>query len=380
MPAIAAVLVAVIGGGIMLTRSSDQGVVGAPSASPSSSPSAAAPTTVPTTLLGRWMGGSRSVPSLQPGVGTSINFTEKTFGLSQANLVDNPLMVASASATTDGGLRLSNTAGCVGSDAGDYAWTLSDDGRHLTITAVSDPCAARLATVPGDWVKMGCKNPLDGCLGDLAPGTYASQYIDPRLEPGASWKPVYGAVTYSVPDGWANSADWPDTFTVTPSDAYATETKDGPAGGHWHAIGVWAQPAAVTQDGPCSEIVDTKVPRTVDGLMGYITSLPSLDTTPSQPITIDGHQGRWTDVRLRSDWTGRCPDTAQPSTAFLKKAGGDAANGWSFGLLGPERSRLVLLDLGGGDIVLVFVDDGGGDRFDQLATDAMPIIESMTFK
>ena len=134
---------------------------------------------------------------------------------------------------------------------GDYTWSLSAAGRHLAIQPVSDDCAGRLAAIPGDWVKMACKNLDDNCLGDLAAGTYGSQFITPRLDPGASWNPVYGGVTYTVPDGWANSGDWPDTFTLTPSAAYATETKDGPVDGQWHEVTVWRQPAAVVQQTGC---------------------------------------------------------------------------------------------------------------------------------
>ena len=65
-------------------------------------------------------------------------------------------------------------------------------------------------------------------------------------------------------------------------------------------------------------------------------------------------------------------------TASSGTAGGPGTR--SFGIGGPERSRFIALDLGDGDVAMIVVDDGQGDRFDELVAQAMPIIESMTFK
>ena len=88
-----------------------------------------------------------------------------------------------------------------------YYWSVSGDGRTLTIGAQADTCAARLAAVPGTWYLDGCKDTQNfrATLGDVAAGTYESQYIAPRLKTTNTWHPVYAAVTYRVPDGWANS-------------------------------------------------------------------------------------------------------------------------------------------------------------------------------
>ena len=41
---------------------------------------------------------------------------------------------------------------------------------------------------------------------------------------------------------------------------------------------------------------------------------------------------------------------------------------------------MILLDLGQGDVVLIFIDAGDGTKFDALVAEAMPIVQSMTFK
>src|SRR5262249_15263527 len=118
-------------------------------------------------------------------------------------------------------------------------------------------------------------------------------------------------------------------------------------------------------------------PTTVDGLIGALTSAPALQTTEPQSITIDGHRGRWVDVTLAPDWDGTCPDPTTVAAVFLGQAWGDPP--WSYGLIPGEKSRLIFLDLGAGDVVMIYVDTGESSKFDELVTQAMPIIESMTF-
>ncbi len=85
-----------------------------------------------------------------------------------------------------------------------------------------------------------------------------------------SWNPAFGAITYTVPDGWSNSADWPAEFALVPSTDYAKQTKDGPPDGASEQIIVFAKPAAMGAS--CDDTVLTSTPRTVDGLMAHITS------------------------------------------------------------------------------------------------------------
>ena len=78
-------------------------------------------------------------------------------------------------------------------------------------------------------------------------------------------------------------------------------------------------------------------------------------------------------------WTASCPGDSKPSVSLLAQVD-DPTNGWGFGLSDKERARIILVDLGSGLTGLIVVDSGDPTRFDQLATDAMPIIESFTFK
>ena len=274
-------------------------------------------------------------------------------------------------------MSLGNVA-CTTGDVGRYHWSLSPKGKILTIGVDQDACAARAAAVPGTWyTSTDCKTDPGGCLGTLEAGTFESQYIDPQRDPSATWNPAFGAITYTVPDGWSNSSDWPATFSLTPTVDYAKETKDGPAPGASHQITVFANPAAT---GPtCDDIVLSSVPRTVDALIAHITSSKSVTSSAVHSITIGGHPAKWVDVALASTWTAICPGDTKPSASLLIQVD-DPKNGWGFGLSDKERARIILVDLGSGHTALIVIDSSDPTRFDQLATDSMPIIESFTFK
>src|SRR5207342_1950517 len=119
---------------------------------------------------------------------------------------------------------------------GNYAYVLSPGATKVTMTTISEDCAARATAVAGDWFRVACKITDGGCWGELEAGTYPSQYVAPRLDPGASWSVPFGEFTYTVPDGWANSEDWPDTFVLTPTEDYANQTETGAVPGIFHGI------------------------------------------------------------------------------------------------------------------------------------------------
>lgn len=380
--AVAAVLVVVVGGGIMLTRNTDQGT-GVPVATPIPTAvptaSAAPASAIPAAMAVQWNGAPREIPSLGRSTRTRLLLTPTSYTLSGDSYPKGAL-ASTASIDPDGRLRLADGgAPCAAGDVGTYPFTLSPGGKILTLHTGQDPCAARVAAVAGTWYSStDCKTDPSGCFGTLEAGTFPSQYIGPRVKPGGFWDPPFGAITYTVPSGWVNSSDWPATFSLTPVANYATEGKDGQAQGAAYEIGIWAQPAASQITTDCSTTEKTSVPRTVDGLIGHLASSKAISSSKPQPVTIGGYQGKWVDIQLAPDWTGHCPDQSAPSTNLLVQSG--TTDGWEFGPVGSERIRVILLDLGQGDVVLIFADAGDGTKFDALVAEAMPIIESMTFE
>ena len=372
---LAAALILAIGGGLLLTGSKNMPAVVAPSPVPSASTSSGGGA-VPAELQARWMGSHR-----QPNgaaAGSSLLIQDKGMALSQSNQNELVVLNIDASDAGSGHLRLAqpptNRLYCAAGDVGDYTWSLSASGRTLTIAAISDDCAVRPAMLTGTWLQENCNDKTDNCLGPVDAGTYPSQFITPRLATGMSWQPVYGALTYTVPDGWANSADWPSQFILVPSTEYAAQPDQS-----YRGIYVFTDPAIASQDLACSAS-EQGVGWSVDELIAFIKKQKSLLAGDPTPIVIDGHQGQSIDLSLSPTWNRSCPDmNGVLSAPVLREAGN--TNGWDWRLTAPEQWRLILLDLGDRNVVAIIIDDSkGASSFDDLVTQAMPIVQSFKFK
>ncbi len=374
-----ALAVVAIAGVLLLTGQGQQATVGG-SPSPAASaaaiasaassaataPSGSATRTLPADLQHRWMGGTSGIA--QAGAGTSLLIGESSLSLTQAAVDTNVAVTASAASgsgnqlvVTTGGLR----PRCAVADQGTFTWALSPSGRTLTISG-DDACALRGGALEGTWWQMGCKDPQDDCLGLLDPGTYKSQFINVLASASAPWKPQFGAVTYTVPDGWANDADWPTIFSLSPADSFAQWTKEN---GSPSGITILNDAHASSQATPCSGKPDGHVGRTPAAIVAAMASIKGLSVGRSSPITVDGRSGLQVDL------------TANPST--LRPCGSDqvveyVASGSDGLAIAPQsKNRLILLDAGNTTIAIQISADKAG--FDALASAAMPIVESMQF-
>ena len=390
-------LVLVIGGGILIITSNNQ--VAGPTPTPS--PSAAPLTVVPDALrmvrpdgtfpeVAIWVSGPRSLPGPGADSGTVLRFTETTLALTRSR-VDLPLSLSTAEGTAEGVLRLTTSASCGDGATGEYRWGISPDGRHLTISAVADACAVRLAAVPGDWLRIACKDTRQPCLADLAAGTYPSLNFAPHLQTNDTATPVYGALRYTVPEGWANAADLPGQFVLVKSSDYASYGPGGATNGSVHELVVASNPALSDQTGDCAGAPVASVDHSVQGFVDWLRAQSRIESSVPTPIEIAGHRGQSIDLRVAPSWTGTCPDDPDgtPTAVILtpyapfgpvpelqsQSTGADP----SWALVGEERMRLILVDVGEGDIVLVQVVATDPARFESLAAEAMPIIQSMTF-
>lgn len=390
-----AALLLVIGGGILLVAGNQQAV--GPAATPSESPAPSSSATVPDALrmvrpdgsfpeVAIWASGPRSLPGPDADSGTVLRFTETTVALTRSR-VDSPLSLSTAEGTAEGVLRLTTSASCGDGATGEYRWGISPDGRRLTITAVADACAVRLAAVPGEWLRIACKDPQQPCLADLAAGTYPSLNFAPHLQTNDTATPVYGALRYTVPEGWANAADLPGQLVLVKSSDYASYGPDGATNGSVHELVVASNPVLSDQTGDCAGALVASVDHSVQGFVDWLRALSRIESSVPTAIEIDGHRGQLIDLRVAPSWTGTCPDDPDgtPTAVILTPYApfGSLAELQSrvpsWALVGEERMRLILLDVGEGDIVLLQVVATDPARFEPLAAEAMPIIQSMTF-
>jgi hypothetical protein len=367
--ALGAAAVVVVAGTLVLSRAGVPPSVGAtPSPVATSSPSASsagATGPVPSALRAIWMGEHRGL--VAPDAGSLLSFDQSTFFFAQSAGSSAEMLKSTASAVGNGKIRLESSVAadtCDKGDVGTYAWSLSRSSRVLTVTEEQDACATRAGAIAGTWWLRDCPLTDDNCLGAVDAGTYKSQFITPRLNPGGTWSPLYGALTYTVPDGWANSADWPDSFELEPVSELPPVAPDNRV----RQIGLNTQPSAMSQDKPCSDTVQPGVTRTVDALVTWVGTVPGLVTTTPTAITIDGHPGQWLDVRIDPAWTKTCggPVTTPIVTYMMPGTG----------IVGTERERLILLDLGDGDVLQIVVWTKDQATFDAFIPEAMPIIQS----
>ena len=239
-----------VGGGLWLTRSDGTDPGGpSPSPAPSASPSGAPPSAAlsPEELQYPWLGEVVEAPGLP--VGRDRSFLQIGPSTVELNIDQPQFLLSDITAGDPGVLRLvarNSTGGCSPGDVGLYAWTLSPKGTQLQLTATEDACAARRAAFEGEWERSACRNPDNSCLGDLEAGTYKSQFIGPRLDEGEPWTANYGAFSYTVPDGWSNTSDYPDNYVLMRSADYAvaSDAKDGTK----DLIEIYARPGIALQD------------------------------------------------------------------------------------------------------------------------------------
>ena len=393
--ATAVIGVALLGGAALLAGGNvgpnpTQALPSAPAmtTAPSIAAASSAAATVPDALKYTWIGAPRELPDR--GLATRASLEFGISGACFGGSAGPGCLLASSrlDQVTPDTLRFSTLerTGCAVGDVGTYPWSISPAGTVLNIGRGTDDCALRAAAFQGTWYRKACVDPAGGCLGDLEAGTYASQFITPKLAPTASWLPAYGAIQYTVPDGWANSIDYPMELALTPSADYAGYTADGPSNGVWHEIHVFADPTAVRQDAACSFSPDTSVPRTADGIASWLAALPSVTVTyTAPPSTLDGHHARVLDLAVNAGGTDVCPGDPVASAPLFAPVRTDTGNVPTFAMAGAERLRLHLVDLGDAHLVAIVIDDSDAaptpdPGFQSLISAATPIVESFHFR
>ena len=143
-------------------------------------------------------------------------------------------------------------------------------------------------------------------------------------------------------------------------------------------MSIVAQPAAVAQTADCTDQLAPAVHRTVGALIDWLGAQPSLVVSTPKNVTVDGHDGQQVDVTLASTWTATC-GAATPTASVVGYARG-GPDDWVWMIQRGERQRLTLLDLGGGDVVMIAIDSTYPDRWADLLSQAAPIVESLHFR
>ncbi len=357
--------------------------------SPAPSSPASPGAVTPAGLKYTWVGAPRDIPGR--GMTTRISLQFSSTGACINSTSASPGCVIASSRldeATRNTLQFSTpSAGdCAAGDNGTYPYTLSPGGKVLTIATGTDACAVRAAAYPGTWYRALCTEPANGCLGDLEADTYPSQFIAPKLDASAQWDAPWGALSYTVPAGWSNSVDFPMELILLPSTTYATFTAQGGPANVYHQLQVLADPVAVKQDAACSFGPDPTVPRTADAIATWLAGLPTVTATNAISTTINGKHARQLDLAVNAATARTCPGDTFAGVPMFAPARTDTGNVPQFGIGVGELVQLTLVDIGGGHVAGIVIDDGSADhianptRFQQLVDAATPIVESLHFQ
>jgi len=251
-------------------------------------PPAGAP--IPVALQSKWVGEPRQISGLQAAEeGISLRMEMSATELWFSNVLGARQYDSSAAVDPSGTVQLVSlldSAGCKSGALGQYTFAASTGGTRITGRAINDPCHARADALSAEFLRVGCKRAQD-CLGDLEAGTYPSQYL----------LGTWGWLKYTVPDGWANSADNEVTgqvltarvgsFSLTPSADFAREDVSGPPPGTVHEVDVVEWPMPLVQNKDCTnQVAPSGAASTIESLAAYLRGLPGIRATPPRSTTI----------------------------------------------------------------------------------------------
>jgi len=384
-----AVAIAVVfaAGALVLTRFSttQNGASPTPATSIAASlPPSAAAALLPTQLQGSWLSSPRTASGAGPNTGAQLHVGSTSIGLTPSNAGDRPLV--SVTATAVGGTLDVVTAGaapggCQAGQAGHYAYTLSSSGQTLTITPGQDTCAVRASDFAGTWWLADCHTQdTEPCLGLLDPGDYGSEYFASIGAQGVPWVPHFGALSFTVPAGWATDADYPGLYSLTTAADYvATSLHGDPV----EDLQVLSHVIPESQATPCSGQAEKGGEVNSAAYVAWLRTVPGLSVSPTTTMSIDGHQARVVDITVPRAPTKPC-DGTDAVIEYLLSAGWFAGSGSSTGTTTHSigvgnHDRVILVDMPSGYLTAIVITANDGTKFDGFAAQAMPIMGSFRF-
>jgi hypothetical protein len=255
-----AILVVVIGGGIILSRNNQPGPVGAPlptplaTSTPTPPPSGAQVSPLPTELTpSSWV----APPNAFGYPRLTIGSPGSPEGLATLSITDNgaekSLGVASLTSPDRMAVRTDIAGTCDPGQEGSYALTLSSDGVTLTLAASgADPCADR-AALARTWTRS--------LVGQASGGTGTIELTGQALQ-----------ITVPKGTGWVTNRH--DTVVEMYDDATS------------RALRVWMDPQGFVD--PCDRDRGMFAVSNAKGFLAYLAKDPSIKVSGSTATSIDG--------------------------------------------------------------------------------------------
>ena len=196
---------------------------------------------------------------------------------------------------------------------------------------------------------------LTGVAKRLDAGTYVYDFALPH-------------VTLQVPASWYLSEAMPRHFGLHPDDVLVDES-----------VRVWFDMRIASTDPACPEEPASGVGHTAADLVTAFSTNPGVVATAPRPVSIGGLDGQVIDIGLAPSWKAACPftDGAPSVPLFLDDNVADEPAFW--GVTGPERLRLMVLDDRHSSNVVVMIDSTSGTTLDALEATAKPVLDTFRF-
>lgn len=220
--------------------------------------------------------------------------------------------------------------------------------------STSPPAAVSIAPSTSAWARESATR-LAGYARKLDAGTYVFDNATPN-------------VTMRVPAEWYLSEAMPRHFGLHPDDVLEAES-----------VRVWYDMRVASGARDCPEEPALGPGHRALDLVQAYESDDRLVTTTPQRVSVGGLQGSVISVGVAPGWKQDCPFMkGVPSVPlFLDDNVADEPAFW--GVSGPERLRLMILDDGRGSNVIVMLDSASGKTLDDLQSTAQPVLDTFRF-
>jgi hypothetical protein len=123
--------------------------------------------------------------------------------------------------------------------------------------------------------------------------------------------------------------------------------------------------------------IDASVGRKPDQLASWLRTLPGVTATAPAPVSVGGLSGLMLDVSLKPTWTKGCPGGGSgPNIQLFADSDGKEHD---VSVHGDVPLHILLLDLGDGRSLVLFVNAKDKATYDALLPEATSIINSFQF-
>ena len=326
---------------------------------------------LPSELRRIFIGETRDVPGIEVEDRLVLDLTSQILRVHTG--IDASALVSTAGVVESGVVRfetVASTTECAEGDVGTYPYSFSPRETVLTIAAGDDECAPRAAALVGEWHASACLTSGIWCLGELEAGTQDSLFFDPYLREFGVQVARYGALTYEVPEGWANADDRTHFYTLVRASMYdegGINCHDCP-----DSIYLGAHPRAGRMD--CIEEADESIGASAGALAEWIRAHPGLEVSERPTTTVDGREAFVLDITASAEYSDACVDSEAEDATFV---GLFTHPGYSWGIRTGDRQRLILVEVDPETAMLIGIDTLDPASLDAFIEETQPIIDSL---